>query len=129
MLLQFTGVTAVFAVAAGSSLLAAAMMLRVHYQAPPRPPARRMHLLPEISEGVRAVVRNRELALLVGLTSVQTFTRGALTVFTVVVAIDLLQIGEPVSGHSQPQWGRAPCSAPAQCPCWSGRAAWPRGSG
>ena len=98
VLLQFTGVTAVFAVAAGSSLLAAAMMLRVHYQAPPRPPARRMHLLPEISEGVRAVVRNRDLALLVGLTSVQTFTRGALTVFTVVVAIDLLQIGEPGVG-------------------------------
>jgi predicted MFS family arabinose efflux permease len=98
VLLQFTGVTAVFAVAAGSSLLAAAMMLRVHYQAPPRPPARRMHLLPEISEGVRAVVRNRDLTLLVGLTSVQTFTRGALTVFTVVVAIDLLQIGEPGVG-------------------------------
>jgi len=55
VLLQFTGVAAVFAVAAGSSLWAAAMMLRVHYPAPPRPPAHRMHLLPEISEGVRAV--------------------------------------------------------------------------
>ena len=98
VLLQFTGVTAVFAVAAGSSLLAAAMMLRVHYQAPPRPPAQSMHLLPEISEGVRAVARNRDLTLLVGLTSVQTFTRGALTVFTVVVAIDLLQMGEPGVG-------------------------------
>ena len=94
VLLQFTGVTAVFAVAAGSSLCAAAMMLRVRYQAPPRPPAQRGHLFPEVSEGVRAVARNRDLALLVGLASVQTFTRGALTVFTVVVAIDLLRIGE-----------------------------------
>ena len=98
VLLQFTGVTAVFAVAAGCSLWAAAMMLGVRYEAPPRPPAQRMHLLPEISEGVRAVARNRDLALLVGLASVQTFTRGALTVFTVVVAIDLLQMGEPGVG-------------------------------
>jgi MFS family permease len=98
VLLQFTGVPAVFAVAAGSSLWAAAMMLRVHYEAPPRPPARRTHLLAEASEGVRAVARNRGLALLVGLASVQTFTRGALTVFTVVVAIDLLRMGEPGVG-------------------------------
>jgi predicted MFS family arabinose efflux permease len=94
VLLQLTGVTAVFAVAAGSSLCAAAMMMRVRYQAPPRPPAPSRHLLPEVSEGVRAVARNRDLALLVGLASVQTFTRGALTVFTVVVALDLLQMGE-----------------------------------
>ena len=98
VLLQFTGVAAVFAVAAGCSLWAAAMMVRVHYQAAPRPPARRTRLLPEVSEGVRAVGRNRDLALLVGLTSVQTFTRGALTVFTVVVAIDLLGMGEPGVG-------------------------------
>ena len=38
VLLQFTGVTAVFAVAAASSLCAAAMMSRVRYQTPPRPP-------------------------------------------------------------------------------------------
>ena len=94
VLLQFTGVTAVFAVAAGSSLCAAAMMLRVRYQAPPRPSAQRRHLLPEVSAGVRAVARNRDLALLLGLASVQTFTRGALTVFTVVVALDLLRMGE-----------------------------------
>jgi predicted MFS family arabinose efflux permease len=43
---------------------------------------------------VCAVARNHDLALLVGLTSVQTFTRGALTVFTVVVALDLLRMGE-----------------------------------
>jgi predicted MFS family arabinose efflux permease len=98
VLLQFTGVTAVFAVAAGSSLWAAAMMLRVHYEAPPRPPARRTNLLAEAGEGVRAVAKNRDLALLVGLASVQTFTRGALTVFTVVVAIDLLRMGEPGVG-------------------------------
>jgi predicted MFS family arabinose efflux permease len=99
VMLRFTGVTAVFAVAAAASLWAAVMMLRVRYEAPPRPSAkRRWHLVAEAAEGVREVIRNRDLALLVGLTAVQTFTRGALAVFTVVVAIDLLGMGEPGVG-------------------------------
>jgi len=52
----------------------------------------------EAAEGIRAVVRNRDLALLIGLGAAQTFTRGALTVFTVVVALDLLGTGEPGVG-------------------------------
>ncbi|HEY6747936.1 MAG TPA: MFS transporter [Mycobacteriales bacterium] len=99
IILRFTSVTAVFAVAAAASLWAAALMLRVHYEAPPRPPAAvRVNLLAEAAEGVRAVVRNRDLAVLVGLTAAQAFTRGALTVFTVVVAFDLLDTGEPGVG-------------------------------
>ncbi|HET6686991.1 MAG TPA: MFS transporter [Jiangellaceae bacterium] len=99
VLLQFTSVTVVFAVAAGASLWAAGLMLRLRYDAPPRPSAAgRVRLVSEAAEGVRAVVRNHELALLVGLAVAQTFTRGALTVFTVVVAIDLLDTGEPGVG-------------------------------
>jgi MFS family permease len=99
VLLQFTSVTVVFAVAAGASLWAAGLMLRLRYDAPPRPSAPgRVRLVAEAAEGVRAVVRNHELALLVGLAVTQTFTRGALTVFTVVVAIDLLGTGEPGVG-------------------------------
>ena len=95
IMLQFTSVTAVFAVAAAASLWAAALMLRVHYDAPPRPPAPfGVNLRAEAAEGVRAVLRNRDLAVLVGLTAAQAFTRGALTVFTVVVALDLLDTGE-----------------------------------
>ena len=52
----------------------------------------------DVAEGVRTIVRNRDLALLNGLDIAQTFTRGALTVFTVVVALDLLRIGEPGVG-------------------------------
>ena len=37
---------------------------------------------------------NRDLLLLLGLAAAQTVTRGALTVFSVVVAIDLLDTGE-----------------------------------
>ena len=49
-------------------------------------------------EGIRVVSRNRDLALIMGLAAAQTFTRGALTVLTVVVAIDLLGTGEPGVG-------------------------------
>ena len=99
VLLQFTGVTVVFAVAAGASVWAAGLMLLVRYDAPPRPSAPgKVSLLAEATDGVRAVARNRDLALLVGLAVAQTFTRGALTVFTVVVAIDLLGTGEPGVG-------------------------------
>ena len=99
VLLQFTGVTVVFSFAAGASLWAAALLLRLRYDAPPRPSApTKTHLVNEAAEGIRAVIRNRDVALIIGLAAAQTFTRGALTVFTVVVAIDLLGTGEPGVG-------------------------------
>jgi len=52
----------------------------------------------EAADGIRTIVRNRDLALLNGLAIAQTFTRGALTVFTEVVAFDLLRTGEPGVG-------------------------------
>jgi MFS family permease len=99
VLVEFTDVAVVFAVAAAASLIAAALLLRLRYDAPPRPAAtRRVHLMADVAEGVRTIVRNNDLALLNGLAIAQTFTRGALTVFTVVVALDLLRIGEPGVG-------------------------------
>jgi MFS family permease len=98
VLLQFTDVAVVFAVAAAASLWAAILLARVRYDAPPRPAARRPDLLREAVEGVRAVVRDRGLAIIVGLAGAQSFTRGALTVFSVVVAIELLGTGEPGAG-------------------------------
>jgi len=99
VLVEFTDVAVVFAVAAAASLAAAALLLRLRYDAPPRPAAPRgVHLIADAAEGIRAMVQNRDLALLNGLAIAQTFTRGALTVFTVVVALDLLRIGEPGVG-------------------------------
>jgi predicted MFS family arabinose efflux permease len=99
LLLEFTNLAVVFAVASAASLAAAALLLRLHYDAPPRPPApRRVNLLAEAAEGIRTIARSRDLALLNGLAVAQTFTRGGLTVFTVVVALDLLHIGEPGVG-------------------------------
>jgi predicted MFS family arabinose efflux permease len=95
VLLELTNIAVVFAVASVASLAAAALVLRLTYNAPPRPPAsRRANLMAETAEGIRTIVRNRDLALLNGLAIAQTFTRGALTVFTVVVALDLLGAGE-----------------------------------
>jgi hypothetical protein len=99
VLLEFTNVAGVFAFASAASLAAAAVLLRVRYDAPPRPAAPRgAHLMADVAEGVRAIVGNRDLALFTGLGMAQTFTRGALTVFTVVVALDLLRTGEPGVG-------------------------------
>ncbi len=95
VLLELTNASVVFAVAAAASLWAAALLLHLKYDAPPRPSApRRPQLAKEAAEGLRAVVRNGDLALVIGLVGVQTFTRGGLTVFSVVVAIELLGTGE-----------------------------------
>jgi predicted MFS family arabinose efflux permease len=99
VLLEFTDLAGVFAFASAASLAAAAVLLRLRYDAPPRPAApRRPRLIADVAEGVLAIVRNRDLALFTGLGMAQTFTRGALTVFTVVVALDLLHTGEPGVG-------------------------------
>jgi MFS family permease len=95
LLLGITGVPLVFAVAAGASLWAALLLLRVDYDAPPRPSApRESSLVGSAVEGIRVVSRSRDLALIMVLAVAQSFTRGALTVLTVVVAIELLGTGE-----------------------------------
>jgi MFS family permease len=99
VLLAYTDVSVVFAVAAAASFWAAILLLRVRYDAPPRPAApQRPDLLKEAAEGVRAVTRSRDLQLILGLAAAQSLTRGALTVVSVVVAIELLGTGEPGAG-------------------------------
>lgn len=99
VLLGFTGVDVVFAVAAGASFLAAGLLVGMRYDAPPRPAAERSTgLVAEAVDGLRAVVRNRDLVLILGLAAAQALTRGALTVLSVVVAIELLGTGEPGVG-------------------------------
>ena len=98
VLLAFTDVSIVFAVAAAASFWAAWLLMRVRYEAPPRPPAAHPALLKEAAEGVRAVAQSRDLMLILGLAAAQSLTRGALTVFSVVVAIELLAMGEAGAG-------------------------------
>ena len=99
VLLAYTDVSVVFAVAAAASFWAAILLLRVRYDAPPRPAApQRPDLLKDAAEGIRAVTRSRDLQLILGLAAAQSLTRGALTVFSVVVAIELLGTGDPGAG-------------------------------
>lgn len=98
ILLAFTDVSVVFAVAALASFWAALLLFRVRYDAPPRPAAPRRDLLREAAEGLAAVWRSRDLQLILGLAAAQSLTRGALTVFSVVVAIELLGMGESGAG-------------------------------
>jgi MFS family permease len=48
--------------------------------------------------GARVVARSGQLRVLLGLLAAQVITRGALSVFSVLVAVDLLDMGEPGVG-------------------------------
>ncbi|MFB8145216.1 MFS transporter [Microbacterium sp. NPDC056003] len=99
VLLAVADVSVVFTVAAAASFWAALLLARVRYAAPPRPAARpRPDLMKEAVEGIRAVMQSRDLLLILGLAAAQSLTRGALTVFSVVVAIELLGTGDPGVG-------------------------------
>jgi CRP-like cAMP-binding protein/predicted MFS family arabinose efflux permease len=93
ILLAVNGLAAVFAACAGASLIGSLVVVGLSYDAPPRSKAAASggH---EILQGFATIAANRELALITALGVVQTFTRGCLTVFSVVVAIDLLGTGD-----------------------------------
>lgn len=92
ILLAVSSVTVVFVVAALASLWSAALLVRLRYDAPPRPAAR--GFVRSAVDGLRIVRRDRDIGLIIGLAAAQAFTRGALSVLTVVVAIDLLGTGD-----------------------------------
>jgi len=89
------GVDGVFAVCAGAALWSGWLIARVSYEAPPRVvevvPAAAVH---DAIEGVAIIGRRSDLRLLTSLGCLQTFTRGCFVVFAVVVALQLLGVGE-----------------------------------
>jgi hypothetical protein len=97
VLLEVSGPAAVFAACAGASLLGGLVVVGLAYDAPPRSEAATGGGR-ELLRGFTAIATDRRLALITGLGVVQTFTRGCLTVFIVVVAINLLRTGNPGVG-------------------------------
>ena len=97
-LLAASGPTSVFAVCSALSLLGGLVVVALPYDPPPRVNAARGSVGRDILGGVTTIARNRTLSLITTLGVTQTFTRGCLTVFTVVVAIDLLDTGSPGVG-------------------------------
>jgi hypothetical protein len=94
VLLALSGPGAVFGAAAAASALSAALCTRMRYETPPRvTESVPGGTLRETLDGLRSIVADRGLLLLTALATLQTFTRGALTVLSVVVAFKLLGIG------------------------------------
>ena len=97
VLLAVSGPAAVFAACAAASLLAGLIVVALSYDAPPR--SKTAHGGGrEMLQGFATIAADRRLGLITVLGLVQTFTRGCLTVFVVVVAIDLLDTGDPGVG-------------------------------
>jgi len=97
-LLAASGPAAVFAACAAASLVAGLVVVALPYDAPPRAQAVRRSGTGDLARGFTTIAGDPGLWLITGLGVVQTFTRGCLTVFAVVVAIDLLDTGDPGVG-------------------------------
>jgi MFS family permease len=101
VLLATSGPAAVFAASAVACLWAAWLMLRVSPEvmetrdAGTEPAAAvSASVAADLVAGLRLIGGDRHLTVLVVLAEVQTVMRGALTVFSVVLAMDLLDMGE-----------------------------------
>jgi Major Facilitator Superfamily len=97
VLLAATGPAAVFAACGAASLLAGLVVVGLPYDPPPRAKVAARGGL-EMLQGFATIAADRRLALITGLGAVQTITRGCLTVFAVVLAIDVLGAGDPGVG-------------------------------
>jgi MFS family permease len=97
VVLAASGAAAVFATCSAASLLAGLVVVALRYDAPPRAEAA-VGGGREMLRGFTTIAADRGLGLITRLGLVQTFTRGCLTVFAVVVAIDLLDTGNPGVG-------------------------------
>ncbi len=93
VLLAASGPAVVFAACAAVSLLGGLVVLALPYDPPPRGNSARRSVSRDILGGFTTIAGNSSLTLITALGVVQTFTRGCLTVFTVIVAIDLLDTG------------------------------------
>jgi MFS family permease len=99
LLLGISGPEAVFVLTAGLSLWSALLVSLIDYEPAPRetPPAP-IRIAADTADGLRAIAAQSDVTMLFGLGAVQAVTRGALNVFIVVVAIELLGTGEPGVG-------------------------------
>jgi MFS family permease len=106
LLVSVSGVWAVFAFAGATAMVSAALLAGLRYERPATVSAPGgTRIVAAMLEGLRATRSAPGLALIVGLTALQTAIRGALTVFVLVVAIDLLDLGQAGVGWLQGAMG------------------------
>ena len=94
LLLAVSTPAAVFGVCAAVSFLSFVSIAGIRSPAPLPPPEARFGIAHELSEGARELLRSGPIRLLVGLFGAQAFVRGTLGVLVVVVAIELVDLGE-----------------------------------
>jgi len=94
LLLAATGTDTVFALTAGVFLLASLLLAGVRADRAVEPVALRGSFLHEALAGFRTVIRDARLRLIIGLYGVQTLAAGALNVLVVVLALEVLDVGE-----------------------------------
>jgi len=105
VLLAVSGPAAVFAACAAISFLSFVAIAGIRAGAPSTGAGVRPGVLRELREGVHALAGNPPVRLVVALFGAQAFVRGALGVIVVVVAIDVLGIGEPGVGTLMAAFG------------------------
>jgi MFS family permease len=100
LLLAWTGTGTVFVTTAVGVAVSAALILGIRRPGtPPRGEERSAESVPsELLAGVRAIVRDRKVALLVGLFAAQTFVDGLLGVLIAVLALSFLDAGASAVG-------------------------------
>src|SRR4051794_23787194 len=99
ILLDVASAAAGLAAAAALALISGVALVGLSYEAAPRERAAALRQIGgEAADGFRALRRYPSAGLLTCLGLVQTFTRGALNVFALVIAIQLLGRGEPGVG-------------------------------
>jgi MFS family permease len=106
ILLAVTGVDIVFAVAAAMFGIASVVILRM--KVPRIEPSKEVEastILSECLAGFRVVFKHRELRVLMGLFTAQTLVAGLMLVFLVVVAIELLDMGDAGVGYLNSAFG------------------------
>lgn len=96
----------VFAATSATGAAAASLVVGLPYERPPLLAARiRTPLVADAIDGFRSARQNPEARSLMAFAAVQTFLRGCLGVFTVVLAIDVLDTGESGVGLLQAAMG------------------------
>ncbi|HEX6664595.1 MAG TPA: MFS transporter [Gaiellaceae bacterium] len=100
LLLAWTGTGTVFLVTAGGVAVSAALILGIRHPASSAQREQRPSesVARELLAGIRAIGRDRKIAVLVGLFAAQTFVDGLLGVLIAVVALSFLDAGASAVG-------------------------------
>ncbi|HEU0245788.1 MAG TPA: MFS transporter [Gaiellaceae bacterium] len=100
LLLGVTSTGTVFLVNVGLVVISGLFVIRLPVSRPRRErETEASTIASEVLMGFRTIAREPSLRLLIGLFTAQTFVAGALAVYVVVVAIDLLELGDAGVGY------------------------------